>query len=78
MRKIISKLFRARRAARTSEPLAVAPEPKPTLAPTPEPAPKAAPSKRRYGKRKPRHYAGPGGRHIDPNGPIIHQARGKR
>ncbi len=72
MRKIISKLFRARRAARTSEPLAVAPEPKPTL------APKAAPSKRRYGKRKPRHYAGPGGRHIDPNGPIIHQARGKR
>jgi hypothetical protein len=44
----------------------------------PAPAPLPAPSKRRYGNNgKRRHQAPKGARRIDPNSPIIQQARGK-
>ncbi|BCN09934.1 hypothetical protein ACNRBS_20860 [Ralstonia pseudosolanacearum] len=54
---------------------------KPAQVSAPEPAP-AAPqkpaAKRRYGKGKRRHPAPKGARRIDPNGPIIEQARGEQ
>nr|WP_057926989.1 hypothetical protein [Burkholderia ambifaria] len=67
MRGLLLKLFR-RRAEQA---------PAAEVAPTPAPAPKAAPrkpaGKRRYGKG--RHPAPRGARKIDPNGPLIEQAR---
>ncbi|MBR8433836.1 hypothetical protein KDW37_24070 [Burkholderia cenocepacia] len=67
MKALLMKLFKRR-----DEPAqASAPELKPTPAPS-------APSKRRYGKGKRRHPAPKGARRINPDQPIIEQARGKR
>lgn len=72
MLKIISKLFRTRRAARTAEPLVVAHEA--------EPLPKLAPAagKRKYGKGKRHHQVPKGARRIDPSGNLLEQARRAR
>ena len=63
MKSLLAKLFR-----RSVEP---------TKAPEPDPTPAVAqvPRKLRYRNGKPRHPAPKGARRIDPNGPLIEQAR---
>ncbi|WP_333992233.1 hypothetical protein [Burkholderia orbicola] len=50
-------------------------EPAQSIQPTNAPAPRKTGGKRKYVKSKPRHPAPRGARKIDPNGPLIEQAR---
>ncbi|HDR9053155.1 TPA: hypothetical protein QDB02_000852 [Burkholderia vietnamiensis] len=70
IRKLISKLLRRQSGAAREE---QAPSIQPATAPAP--APRNPSGKRKYSKGK-RHHAAPrGARKIDPNGPLIEQAR---
>ncbi|MEK2602057.1 hypothetical protein [Burkholderia arboris] len=72
MKELLLKLFR-RRAEQAPAP-EVAPVPAPALKPTP----RKSGGKRRYSRSKGRHPAPPGSHKIDPNGPLIEQARQAR
>ncbi|MCQ8223572.1 hypothetical protein NQH47_20290 [Burkholderia pseudomallei] len=67
MKALLLNLFR-RRAEQ-------APAPEVAPVPTPAPAPRKPASKRKYSKGKRHHPAPRGARKIDPNGPLIEQAR---
>lgn len=69
MKGLLLKLFR-RRDEQTPAP-EVAPVPAPALKPTP----RKSGGKRKYSRSKGRHPAPRGTRNIDPNGPLIEQAR---
>ncbi|CAM8821733.1 hypothetical protein [Burkholderia pseudomallei] len=69
MKGLLLKLFRRRaELAPTPE---VAPAPTPALTPTP----RKSGGKRKYSRSKGRHPVPRGARKIDPNGPLIEQAR---
>ncbi|MFV8582134.1 hypothetical protein ACNRBH_23820 [Ralstonia pseudosolanacearum] len=67
MKRLLMKLFLR------AEPV---PTPEPVPAPATTPAPRKPGGKRKYGNGKRRRPTPPGARKIDPNGPIIQQARG--
>lgn len=70
IRKLISALLRRPRVAAHEE---QAPSIQPTTAPAP--APRKPGGKRKFSKGKRHHPAPRGARKIDPNGPLIEQAR---
>ncbi|MDF3106948.1 hypothetical protein [Burkholderia semiarida] len=69
MKALLLKLFRRR--AEQVPAAEVAPAPVPAQKPTP----RHDAGKRKYGNGKRRHPAPKGARRIDPNGPLIEQAR---
>lgn len=68
IRKLISTLLR--RPSGTAHE-----EQAPSIQPTTAPAPRKSGGKRKYSKSKRHHSAPRGARKIDPNGPLIEQAR---